>query len=54
MFGSDWPVCLRVSTYQKVVSATKEALGDIDTEASANFWRKNALRVYHLDEHNRG
>jgi len=54
MFGSDWPVCLRASTYQKVVSATKEALGDIDTEASANFWRKNAMRVYHLDERNRG
>lgn len=50
MFGSDWPVCLRASTYRQVLSALQAVWAQSGTEESAKFWRGNAIRVYHLDE----
>jgi L-fuconolactonase len=49
MFGSDWPVCLLVvSSYQKVISALEEALGDLSEDESRQVFGANAQRFYSL------
>lgn len=49
MFGSDWPVCLIASTYERWVDLlelyTTQALS---VEQRAAFWAKNAIRFYNL------
>ena len=49
MFGSDWPVCLlAASSYQEVLGAARDAVGDLsDNEADAVFGR-NAQEFYGL------
>jgi L-fuconolactonase len=49
MFGSDWPVCLlAVSSYQEVVAALEEALGDLSEDESRLVYGANAGRFYGL------
>jgi L-fuconolactonase len=48
MFGSDWPVCLVVSSYQKVIAALEDALGDLSEEESRLIFGANAQRFYGL------
>jgi len=49
MFGSDWPVCLlAVSSYQEVVAALEEALGDLSDDESRLVFGANAERFYGL------
>ena len=49
MFGSDWPVCLlAVPSYQEVVAALEEALGDLSEDESRQVFGANAERFYGL------
>jgi L-fuconolactonase len=48
MFGSDWPVCLLAGSYEQVVSALLDALGDIPGADRATIFGKTAQRVYRL------
>ena len=48
MFGSDWPVCLLAGSYEQVVGALLDALGDIDEADRATIFGGTATRVYRL------
>lgn len=49
MFGSDWPVCLLVvPSYQGVIAALEEALGDLSEDESRQVFGANAQRFYGL------
>ena len=49
MFGSDWPVCLLVvASYEEVVAALEEALGDLSEEELQRVFGTNAQRFYGL------
>jgi L-fuconolactonase len=49
MFGSDWPVCLlAVPSYQEVIAALEEALGDLSVDESRHVFGANAQRFYGL------
>jgi len=48
MFGSDWPVCLLAATYDRVVRALVDALGDLSAPERATILTGNATRVYGL------
>jgi L-fuconolactonase len=49
MFGSDWPVCLlAASSYQEVVVALQQALGDLSEDESRQLFGANAERFYGL------
>ena len=49
LFGSDWPVCLQVSAYGDVVSATEQTLADLTPTERAAVFGGTAQRVYRLD-----
>ena len=49
MFGSDWPVCLLASSYDDVVGAALEAVGEISADDMAKFMGSNAIEFYGLD-----
>ncbi|MEO3820165.1 amidohydrolase family protein [Plantactinospora sp. B24E8] len=46
MFGSDWPVCLLASSYQRWVDALAETLGDLGAVERELVWAETARRVY--------
>jgi L-fuconolactonase len=49
MFGSDWPVCLlAVPSYEDVIAALEEALGDLSDDESGQLFGTNAQRFYGL------
>ncbi len=49
IFGSDWPVCLLVvPSYQEVVAALEDALGDLSQDESRQVFGANAQRFYAL------
>ncbi|MEV4119740.1 amidohydrolase family protein [Micromonospora sp. NPDC049645] len=48
MFGSDWPVCLLASSYQRWVDTLAELLTDQDEADRAAIWAATARRVYGL------
>ena len=48
LFGSDWPVCLQVSTYGEVVDATERWLSELSPDERAAVLGGNAERVYRL------
>ncbi|MBX7267648.1 amidohydrolase family protein [Micromonospora sp. Llam7] len=48
MFGSDWPVCLLATAYQRWVEALSELLGHLGAAERASIWRHTARRVYRL------
>ena len=48
MFGSDWPVILLRSEYQRWVSAVEHLSAVFSPEEKAGFWAENAIRVYKL------
>jgi len=49
MFGSDWPVCLLAASYQEVLGALRDSLGEAEREA---VFAGTAARVYRLDVRN--
>ncbi len=48
MFGSDWPVCLLQSEYQKWVTCVEEWTADLSEDEKADFWGGTAVRAYGL------
>ncbi|MBQ1016655.1 amidohydrolase family protein [Micromonospora sp. D93] len=49
MFGSDWPVCLLASSYQRWVDTLAELLEGQDGADQASVWGETARRVYGLE-----
>ncbi|MGC4846238.1 amidohydrolase family protein [Micromonospora sp. DT15] len=49
MFGSDWPVCLLASSYQRWVDTLAELLEGRDGADQASVWGGTARRVYGLE-----
>lgn len=53
MFGSDWPVCLRAGTYDRVVDALDSILSrSLSEDLRAAVFGSNAERFYGLTEKN--
>jgi L-fuconolactonase len=50
MFGSDWPVILLRSEYQRWASAVEELTRELTAVEQDAFWSANARRVYRLAE----
>lgn len=48
MFGSDWPVCTLVASYEQVRDALMTALGPTPDETLAAIFGGNAARIYRL------
>ncbi|QDY08283.1 amidohydrolase [Micromonospora sp. HM134] len=46
MFGSDWPVCLLTSGYDRWVDTLVELLDPLGDDERAAIWRHTARRVY--------
>lgn len=49
LFGSDWPVVLGASTYQRWVNTLDELTADLSYGAKQNLWSENAKRFYRLE-----
>ncbi|MDG9677174.1 amidohydrolase family protein [Micromonospora sp. DH14] len=49
MFGSDWPVCLLASSYQRWVDTVAELLDGQDGADRASVWGATARRAYGLE-----
>ena len=50
MFGSDWPVCLLATSYERVVKSANIALGGLDDADRALVFGATAASVYRLDD----
>jgi len=48
MFGSDWPVCLVASSYEKWLNVIKEYFASYTMEEQEKIFSKNAIRFYNL------
>ena len=48
MFGSDWPVCLQASSYQRMFDATIRAIGPMTIKERSSFFGGNAAQFYRL------
>ncbi len=48
MFGSDWPVCLVASSYQRWVDVVKEFARDLSTSEQRQLFGETAIAVYRL------
>ena len=48
MWGSDWPVCRLAASYDQVLGAALEAVGDISDEERARVFSRNAIDFYRL------
>jgi L-fuconolactonase len=49
MFGSDWPVCLVASSYQKWIETLKEYFYTFTEEEQSKIFGLNAQQFYHLN-----
>ena len=50
MFGSDWPVCHFVASYQQALNAALESVGPMSDTERAGFLARNASRFYNLQD----
>jgi L-fuconolactonase len=50
MFGSDYPVCLLASSYDRVLDAFQEILKDLNDADRDKIFAKNAARFYRLTD----
>jgi L-fuconolactonase len=50
MFGSDWPVCLLASSYDRVLESFQSALLDLSEDDRERIFGKNALEFYRLGD----
>ena len=48
LFGSDWPVCLIASSYQRWVSVMQDYTASFSDDEKEKFWGKNAISFYNL------
>ena len=49
LFGSDWPVCLVVASYQQVFDAARAAFDGLSAAELGAVFGGNAIEVYRLD-----
>ncbi|MBG6204277.1 L-fuconolactonase [Labrenzia sp. EL_13] len=49
LWGSDWPVCLLASSYERWVEATETLLNGLTPDEKDAVWGLNALRAYGLN-----
>jgi len=49
MFGSDWPVCLLAGTYDRVVAALEQNIGQLSTSEQAEVFGRTAAEFYRLN-----
>lgn len=50
LFGSDWPVCLLASSYDRVIGTMRQLLADKPEIAQTGIFGGNATKVYRLAE----
>src|SRR5712691_12512669 len=50
MFGSDWPVCLRAASYDRVLEAFQSLLADLNDEERSRIFSGNATEFYRLQD----
>lgn len=50
MFGSDWPVVLQASSYQRWVDTLDEITASLSTTAKRKLWNENARRFYRIEQ----
>jgi L-fuconolactonase len=48
MFGSDWPVCLRAASYDRVLEAFQSLLAELNDEERSCIFSRNASAFYRL------
>ncbi len=48
MFGSDWPVCLVASSYNRWLNVIREYFASYTIDDQEKVFSKNAVRFYHL------
>src|SRR5882762_1602086 len=48
MFGSDWPVCLRAASYERVLEAFQSLFADLNDEERSCIFSGNAAEFYRL------
>ncbi|WP_166825126.1 amidohydrolase family protein [Thalassoroseus pseudoceratinae] len=48
MYGSDWPVCLLRSEYDRWVNCVATLASEMSSDEQSNFWAGNAIRAYGL------
>ena len=48
MYGSDWPVCKLMATYDDVVSIAESCLSELSAEGQAKVFGLNAQKFYGL------
>lgn len=48
LFGSDWPVCLLASTYDRVLDTARDLLGGLSGSEAAAVFAGTATKVYRL------
>jgi L-fuconolactonase len=48
VFGSDWPVCLVAASYEQVIDACRQAIGDLSTADRERIFGGNAAELYRL------
>jgi len=48
MFGSDWPVCLRAASYDRVLEAFQSLLADLNDEERSCIFSRNATEFYRI------
>src|SRR6266852_2809515 len=50
MFGSDWPVCLRAASYDRVLEAFQSLLVELNEEECESIFARNATEFYRLQD----
>ncbi len=50
MFGSDWPVCLRAASYDRVLEAFQSLLADLNEHERRCIFSRNATEFYRLQD----
>ena len=48
LFGSDWPVMLNATSYQRWITTLDTLTSDLSTAAKRKLWNENARRYYRL------
>jgi len=50
MFGSDWPVCLRAASYDRVLEAFQSLLADLNDQERSCIFSRNATEFYRIQQ----
>lgn len=48
MFGSDWPVCTLVTTYQRWIKTVERSLSALNLADQSAVFTRNALTIYNI------